>query len=367
VRFSIYLNAQSRGPEDDAPIIDAVTEQALLADRSGFLGVCLTEHHFTGYNTYGNPFVFGAFLAPQLTNLHVVLSIAVPGLQNPMNFAEGCNLLDMLTKGRCVIGVGTGGSPQEYKGLGRDPGQRGQLMEEVLDIAGQALAKTLDDPDLPYETQHSSGVLTRRIMPTSFTKPGPRFARATLSDEGVISTAKRGWAMMTARDAVAEIGRRYSLYFETLEAAGHDAQVLDHCRTWTMTQKLVLVGETDEEAMRLVKEPLDNLAEQSRRSFNGQSAEAAGFRNSIVGVSAVDRDDFLEKAMIVGSPATVAAKIAQYQAVGVEHMTFAFLYGWMDPTVGRRSLQLFIDDVMPQFGGAMEDARRVAISSVTSS
>ena len=83
-----------------------------------FLSVCLTEHHFTGYNTYGNPFVFGAFLAGQLTNLHVVLSVAVPGLQNPMNFAEGCNLLDMLTKGRCVIGVGTGGSPRSTRASG---------------------------------------------------------------------------------------------------------------------------------------------------------------------------------------------------------------------------------------------------------
>ena len=151
--------------------------------------MCLTEHHFTGYNTYGNPFTFGAYLAPQLQNAHVVLSVAVPALWNPMNFAEAVNTLDLLTRGRCVIGVGTGGSPQEYKGLGRDPAQRGALMEEVIDIALAAMAKEDDDPELPYSTPHSAGVLTRRIMPGSFTRPHPRFARASLSDEGIVGTA----------------------------------------------------------------------------------------------------------------------------------------------------------------------------------
>ena len=150
MRFSIYLNAQSPGPEHDLDVIDAITAQAVLADQSGFAGMCLTEHHFTGYNTYGNPFTFGAYLAPQLQNAHVVLSVAVPALWNPMNFAEAVNTLDLLTRGRCVIGVGTGGSPQEYKGLGRDPAQRGALMEEVIDIALEAMAKDEDDPELPY-------------------------------------------------------------------------------------------------------------------------------------------------------------------------------------------------------------------------
>jgi alkanesulfonate monooxygenase SsuD/methylene tetrahydromethanopterin reductase-like flavin-dependent oxidoreductase (luciferase family) len=47
MRFSIYLNAQSPGPAHDLDVIDAITAQAVLADQSGFAGVCLTEHHFT--------------------------------------------------------------------------------------------------------------------------------------------------------------------------------------------------------------------------------------------------------------------------------------------------------------------------------
>lgn len=351
MRFSIYLNAQSPSADHDLAIIDAVTEQALVADRNGFESVCLTEHHFTGYNTYGNPFAFGAYLAPQLQNLHVVLSVAVPALWNPMNFAEACNTLDLLTRGKCLIGVGTGGSPQEYKGLGREPSQRGPLMDEVIRIAQEAMAKTNDDPDLAYDTPHSTGVLTRRIMPASFTPGGPRFARAALSDEGIVYTAEHGWTLMTAREGVAEIGRKWRLYFETLEASGHDEETVAYARRWSMVQKMVYIGETDESAMEEVSGALDYLAEQSKKSFGG-TATAAGFKNSIVGVSAVDRDDFIDKAMIIGSADTVAAAIAEYAAVGVDHMTLVFLYGQMDPALGTQSLRRFIDDVKPRFADA---------------
>lgn len=365
MRFSIYLNAQSPGPEYDLDVIDAITAQAVLADRSGFAGICLTEHHFTGYNTYGNPFTFGAYLAPQLSNAHVVLSVAVPALWNPLNFAEAVNTLDLLTRGRCVIGVGTGGSPQEYKGLGRDPAARGQLMEEVISIALAAMTKDEDGPELPYSTPHSSGVLTRRIMPTSVTKPYPRFARAALSDEGIVYTASRGWALMTAREAAPEIARKLKLYYATLEAAGHSPETLTFCRDWTMVQKMIYVGESDEQAMADVDEPLSYLARQSAKSFGGTAA-AAGFKNSIVGVSAVDRDDFLAKAMIVGGPDTVAASIAEYQAAGVDHMTLVFIYGQLNPALAAASLRRFIDSVMPKFSGPVEAARGVAASHVTS-
>jgi alkanesulfonate monooxygenase SsuD/methylene tetrahydromethanopterin reductase-like flavin-dependent oxidoreductase (luciferase family) len=110
--------------------------------------------------------------------------------------------------------------------------------------------------------------------------------------------------------------------------------------------------------------PLDYLAAQSQKSFGG-SAASAGFKNSIVGVSAVDRDDFLAKAMIVGGPETVTEAIADYEAAGVDHMTLVFLYGQMNPSRAAASLRRFIDDVMPRFSGPVETAERVATSAAS--
>ena len=355
MKFSLYLNAQSPDGDHDLDVITAVTEQALLADRAGFAGVCLTEHHFTGYNTYGNPFTFGAYLAPQLHNLHTIISVAVPALWNPLNFAEACNTLDLLTRGRCTIGIGTGGSPREYEGLGRDTGDRAALMEEVLDVAFRALAKTDGDGiDVDATTTHSTGKLTRRIMPSSYS-PRIKFARASLSDSGVLDAARRGWALQTAREDLAETARKWALYHGALDAAGHDLETLRAARDWSLVQKMVYVGETDEAARREVEPALDYLDTSTAKAFSGV-AGSASFQNGVVGVAASDRQAFLDKAMIVGSPDTVATEIDRYRQAGIGHLALLFLYGQMDPAQSMRSLRRFVDEIMPRFAGSAAPA-----------
>jgi alkanesulfonate monooxygenase SsuD/methylene tetrahydromethanopterin reductase-like flavin-dependent oxidoreductase (luciferase family) len=350
VKFSIYLNAQSPGPDHDREVIAAVTEQAKIADAAGFESICLTDHHFTGYNTYGNPFTFGSYLYPQLPNkTPIVLSVAVPALSNPLNFAEQVNLLDMLTEGNCLIGIGSGGSPHEYVGHGRDPGERGHLTDEVVEVALKALDKKLEDPDLDYDTPYAKGSLKLRIMPTSFAGR-PKFARAALSEQGALKAAEQGWPLMTGRMLPDEIKDRYAVYYAALEGAGHDAQTVAYARKWSLTQKIVHVAETDELAMEGIQAPLDYITTMTKNLFS-LTASKTGFKNSVVGVSPEDRDGFVEKAMLVGSPDTIAAKIDEYAAAGLEHMSFVFLFGQMPTDQGRRSLELFIDKVMPRYAG----------------
>ena len=66
MRFSIYCNPQTRGPEGDIEQIDLTIEQALRATEAGFDGIALTEHHVSGYNTFGDNMMMAAHLAPQV-------------------------------------------------------------------------------------------------------------------------------------------------------------------------------------------------------------------------------------------------------------------------------------------------------------
>ncbi|HEX8969687.1 MAG TPA: LLM class flavin-dependent oxidoreductase, partial [Chloroflexota bacterium] len=199
MRFSLYINPQTRGPEDDARVIDAVTQQALEADACGFAAVFLTEHHFTSYNAFSDPFIFGAYLASQLKRAWIGLSVAVPPLHHPLRFAEHCNLLDQLTGGRAIIGVGVGGGPIEFAGFGRNPDDRRELTEQVLEVALQAWAHQYGDPPLEFETATAAGRLDGRIIPTSVRKPHPLLARACVSDASVTRSAQQGWPIFTGR------------------------------------------------------------------------------------------------------------------------------------------------------------------------
>ena len=152
MRFTIYTNPQTQGPEGDLDQIDLSIEQAIRATEAGFDGIALTEHHASGYNTFGDNVMMAAHLAPQVRKgVRFVLAILVPPLHHPMRLAQQCNLIDLLTRGNVIIGMGAGGSPLEYHSIGRDPKRRHDHMMEVLDVLERLLAFKPGDPPVPLE------------------------------------------------------------------------------------------------------------------------------------------------------------------------------------------------------------------------
>jgi alkanesulfonate monooxygenase SsuD/methylene tetrahydromethanopterin reductase-like flavin-dependent oxidoreductase (luciferase family) len=354
MRFSIYLNPQTRGPEEDVPIIDATVEQAVRATKAGVQGIALTEHHFSGYNTYGNNFLLAAHLAAQVpSDTTFLLACAVPPLHNPMRLAQNCNLLDVLTRGNLIVAFAAGGSPVEYAGMGRDPSQRHEQMMHNLDVLEQALAKTPSDPPLEWETAFERGSLRTRIMPAAFRAGGPRFARATQSDEGVLWTGRKGWYLFTARETEDVIESRLKLYTDALSEVGYDDAAISERLDWSLVQKQVIVGETDEEAVAFARARMEEMGAHQKKNFamTGDIKDSAHLK-SVVGVSPQNPDEFLQRAMIVGSPSTVAEKINAFAEAGVRHMSLLFNFGFMTEAESGRSLDLFLDEVLPKFSPA---------------
>lgn len=351
MRFSIYLNAQTRGPQEDVAIIETLTRQALEATAAGFQGIALTEHHFSGYNTYGDNFMFAAHLAPQAPpGTKFLLAVAVPPLHNPMRLAQKCNLLDILTRGELIVGFAAGGSPVEYAGMGRDPGERHSDMMRNLDIVEAALAKSPDDPPLEWSTAVEHGTLHTRIMPSGFQRSHPPFARATQSDSGAEWTGRRGWYLLSARDTPAALADRWRIYEKALRSREMSPAAVTERLDWSMVQKQVYVADTAAAAESDIRERLVLMAEHQRRSFGLVSnLRDAAHMKSVVGVTPQNPDEFLTHAMIIGDPESVRAQIREYAAIGVRHMSLLFNYGFMSAETADRSLRLFIDEVLPEF------------------
>lgn len=351
MRFSIYLNAQTRGPHEDVGIVQTLTRQALEATEAGFDGIVLTEHHFSGYNTYGDNFMFAAHLAAKARpGTKFSLAVAVPPLHNPMRLAQKCNLLDILTEGELIVGFAAGGSPVEYAGLGREPGERHAQMMHNLEIVEAALAKKPEDPPLEWRTAFEHGTLHTRIMPAAFHRPRPPFARATQSDAGAEWTGRKGWYLFTAREKPAALADRWRLYEKALRDAGLGDDVVADRLDWSLVQKQVYLADTTERAEREIRDRLVLMAEHQRRSFGlVKNLRDAAHMKSVVGVSPQNPDEFLGHAMLVGDPDTVREQIREYEAAGIRHMALVFNYGFMSPETADRSLRLFLDEVLPSF------------------
>jgi alkanesulfonate monooxygenase SsuD/methylene tetrahydromethanopterin reductase-like flavin-dependent oxidoreductase (luciferase family) len=351
MRFSIYLNPQTRGPDEDVPIIQTTIEQAVRATRAGVAGVALTEHHFSGYNTYGNNFMLAAHLSAQVPEqTRFLIACAVPPLHNPMRLAQECNLLDVLTKGNLIIAFAAGGSPVEYAGFGREPAVRHEQMMHNLEVLERALDKRPEDPPYEWSTAFEHGSLRTRIMPAAYHPTGPRFARATQNDDGVSWTARRGWYLFTARETADVIATRLKLYTDVLAESGYDDEYIGERLDWSLVQKQVIVGETDDAAIGFARERMTEMAAHQKKNFSMTGdIKDSGHLRSVVGVSPQNPDEFLERAMVVGSPATVREQIESFAAAGVRHMSLLFNFGFMTAAESGRSLDLFLGEVLPRF------------------
>lgn len=352
--FSLYLNPQSRGPEDDRQVIEQVTASALRADAAGFRSICLTEHHFNNYNTYADPFVYGAFLAGQLRNAWLGLTVATIPLHHPMRFAEQVNLLDQLTHGRLFVGIGVGGSNIEFDGMGVGIEERRELLGHHLALARQAWALPERDGTLSWTSREASGLVRGRVMPAPFGDSGPLLARACLSDESTREAGQEGLALLMGRFGPKRAEQQLALYRETLEQTGFEASQIGHLMHWSGLAKMIFVAEDDATARRQVDPIVDayiTAANRSRSADNAEAAMSAGAGASEAHVKA----DYLERAIIIGGPETVARQLADYAEIGLGHLMLWFSWGFMSAETADRSLTLFIDEVLPRYRALMAE------------
>jgi alkanesulfonate monooxygenase SsuD/methylene tetrahydromethanopterin reductase-like flavin-dependent oxidoreductase (luciferase family) len=195
MRVGLYLNPQSRGIDDDGPLIRDLLLQADLAAAEGFVSIWLTEHHFTGYNAYSDPIVLATALS-QRVPLDLGFSIAIAPLHHPIRFVEQVNLLDQLSQGRLTVGIAPGNSPVEFQGFGRDHTERHAMLEEFLAVARQAWAAP--EGGFRYDGVYWQGEVKGRVMPAPFQRPHPPLAQGTTTMVTVERIGRDGIAWLIA-------------------------------------------------------------------------------------------------------------------------------------------------------------------------
>jgi probable F420-dependent oxidoreductase len=120
---------------------EGIATVAAAAEGAGFGAVFTTDHPAPDHRwlTSGghptlDPFVALSFAAAATTTLRVHTNLLVLGYRNPLLTAKAVASLDVLSGGRCIIGVGAGYLESEFLALGADPTSRGDLADEALEV-----------------------------------------------------------------------------------------------------------------------------------------------------------------------------------------------------------------------------------------
>ena len=122
MKFGNFLFPESRDPARDGAVLDDTVREAELCDRLGMDAIWLSEHHFDGNSVYADPLMFATALAMRTTRVALGFAVIQTSLYHPIHLAEQLALLDHLSKGRLLVGLGRGTffNIYEYEGFGLD-------------------------------------------------------------------------------------------------------------------------------------------------------------------------------------------------------------------------------------------------------
>lgn len=292
-------------------------EIAVAADRLGFGGVLLP----TGNNCLDG-WITGAALAPATEHLKFLLALR-PGVLTPALAARQAAALDRISNGRLLLNIVTGGLPKELAGDGilLEHDARYEQTDEFLTIW-----RGLFDSGIDFHGRYLTARHARLGQFDSVQKPHPPLWFGGSSPAGIEVAARHvdtylTWAeppgqvaekLATARARAATFGRRleYGLRVHLI-VRETDAEA------WEAADRLIsrLSDTTIAAAQRRLHEESDSIGQ--RRQFelhNGRRDKLEVSPNLWAGVGLVRHG---VGTALVGSPQTVAARLREYQALGI--------------------------------------------------
>ncbi len=336
---TVHFSPQSRGPATDLTLTETVVEQALAADAAGIAAVSLTEHHLGGFNTYCDPILLGCYLAGRLTQAYLAVNIVQVPLRHPVQIVEHCNILDLLTRGRCLITLAPGSHRQiELDAFGVPVGERHERLRQGAEAARRAWSWTDDAGTLDVSTDYHAGLLSARVSPSSFRWPHPLIARGTATAEVVAEAARAGMPVQLAVNDASLC----TLYRTELAAAGHPDEIVAECLRWLACIELVCLARTEEAAKA-----------QRERYLQGGGAGpivSAANEGSQAWVQAwTERARDWGRYSVPVTPQQLVDRVLGYgETHGVEHMIVALSLEPDEPEQNREMLDLFLTEVLPQ-------------------
>ena len=176
----------------DAEVYDEELELALMADQLGIDELWVVEHHFEDYSFCPDNFVYLAHVAALTKQIKLATgAVIVPWNAQPLRVAEKAALLDQLSGGRFLLGLGRGLSRREYNqfGISMDDA-RGRFDEAAPMIINALETGVMEEHHGKYFDQPRAVI---RPKPKSFKG---RIKQVAMSPDSVEEAAQLGAQIM---------------------------------------------------------------------------------------------------------------------------------------------------------------------------
>jgi limonene 1,2-monooxygenase len=354
LRFGIFLAPFHPAGENPTSALQRDLRLMEHLDELGYDEAWIGEHHSAGSEIIASPEIFIAAAAERTKHIRFGTGVTSLSYHNPLWVAERMVLLDHLTRGRVMLGVGPGSLPTDSAMIGLDPTDTRELLDENLDIVVRLLRG--DEPVTAETRTHK--LIDARLHLRPYSDP--------LFDVAVAAVASPTGPRLAGRHGLGLLSIGATLTAEGFDALAHHWGVMEERAAafgttvdrakWRLVG-LMHVAETREQAYKDVEHGIEQWFRyfQKVAAFPQMAVEGGDIKEMI---------DFINEAG-VGAIGTVEDAAAQVERlVGQSNGGFGAMlllaHEWANPAATRRSFELIAQHVMPRFQGQAQptlDAR----------
>jgi alkanesulfonate monooxygenase SsuD/methylene tetrahydromethanopterin reductase-like flavin-dependent oxidoreductase (luciferase family) len=332
-------------------------DQLEFADRMGFDGICVNEHHQNAYGLMPSPNIMAGVLARRTQNANlVVLGNSIALYNPPIRVAEEFAMLDVLSGGRLVAGFPVGTSMDTTFCYGEVPAT---LREKYLE-AHDLIIRAWTEPECFAFNGKYAKLRYVNLWPRPLQQPHPP---VWVPGGGSVET----WDFCADHDYqysfLSYFGYKQAKkvadgYWEVMARKGKELNPYS-----LGFAQVVAVANTDQEAERDYAPHMDYFYNRCLHVYIGfvdapgyRSANSirAGLAGQVTKSGSWKREglawrDFVEQGYIVaGSPRTVVEGLRDaIKSLRCGHLMMLFQIGSMPPELVRKSTELFAREVMP--------------------
>ena len=346
-RFAVQIGAVDRLGATDAEMYHEAIVDAQYAQKLGFDAVWLVEHHFSDYYPTPNPLMFLSHLAAAVPGMGLGTAVMVLPWYDPVRFAEDVAMLANLAKGPLCIGMGRGTAKLEYDALRIDMNEARDRFAECWEVTQLALKGE------PF-TYH--GRYTRIDRPITVR---PRVDKAR-SIEFFGAIGSPGSAEIMADQGLAPLSLSQfpdymlvKILSRWRQRASENKHPLDV--TFPVSTKC-FIGDTDKQAREEARHHLSHFYRLQAEHYGtdttpwgdikGYEQFAKIFANMKAMGDPAKLDPILDRSL-VGSPETVARRIAELRGLGFDYFLISNATHDVPREVRHRMMRRFANEVVP--------------------
>src|SRR4029079_17120078 len=136
--FGLFFLMQRDDAWTERAVYESALEQMLAAEGLGYESVWIAEPHFNDYGLCPAPPVLASYLAARTRTLRLGMGVSLLPLHHPVDLAEQLAVLDVVSGGRLDVGIGRGGTLQDYQTFRSDRADARQRVEEGIALLPQS-------------------------------------------------------------------------------------------------------------------------------------------------------------------------------------------------------------------------------------